>query len=239
MIGRCDLLLETSKKIQSHEFYIVPGYHGSLRGYPTSIELDLIAVLNNITDSHLKNENLFKGIGKLKDIFQLQQHIQSPTRTTHTTSSLVDIILTYSGDSKTLEEGVIQLGISDHSLVYLCRKISIPKAPPKIVFTRQYKNYNVTQFNNDLNEVFNLPMNTSISNDPNALWNDFKTKLLSVADKHAPIRQRRIKREYKPWLTNQIKQMSYHRDHLKRPVPFLTIYLGGQLPPPGKEFAPQ
>jgi hypothetical protein len=27
----------------------------------------------------------------------------------------------------------------------------------------------------------------SISNDPNALWNDFKTKFLSVADKHAPI----------------------------------------------------
>ena len=36
-------------------------------GYSTSIELDLIAVLNNITDSHFKNENLFKGIGKLKD----------------------------------------------------------------------------------------------------------------------------------------------------------------------------
>ena len=60
----------------------------------------------------------------LIDIFQLQQHIQSPTRTTHTTSSLIDIILTYSGDSKTLEAGVIQLGISDHSLVYL----HVPKA---------------------------------------------------------------------------------------------------------------
>jgi hypothetical protein len=59
-------------------------------------------------------------------------------------------------------------------------------------------------------------MNTSISNDPNALWNDFKTKFLSVADKHAPIRQRRVKIEYKPWLTNQIKQMSYHRDYVKR-----------------------
>ena len=152
----------------------------------------------------------------LIDIFQLQQHIQSPTRTTHTTSSLIDIILTYSGDSKTLKTGVIQLGISNRSLVFLCRTLGIPKAPPKIVFTRQYKNYNVTQFNNDLNEVFNLPMNTSISNDPNVLWNDLKIKFLSVADKHAQIRQRRVKIVYKPWLTNQIKQMSYHRDYLKR-----------------------
>ncbi len=47
--------------------------------------------------------------------------------------------------------------------------------------------------------------------------NDFKNRFLSVADKHAPIRQRRVKSElYKPWLTNEIKQMSYHRDYLKK-----------------------
>ncbi|CAB3995392.1 Hypothetical predicted protein, partial [Paramuricea clavata] len=31
-----------------------------------------------------------------------------------------------------------------------------------------------------------------------------------------PIRQRRVKSEYKPWLTNEIKQMSYRRDYLKK-----------------------
>jgi hypothetical protein len=45
---------------------------------------------------------------------------------------------------------------------------------------------------------------------------DFKTKFFSIADKHAPIKQRRVKSEYKPWLTNEIKQLSYHRDYLKR-----------------------
>ena len=152
----------------------------------------------------------------LIDIYQLQQHIQCPTRITSTTASLLDVILTYYGDDKILDTGVIHLGISDHSLVYLCRKLSIPKAPPKTVFTRHYKNYNVNQFNNDLSEVFNLPLDSAILTDPNALWNDFKNKFLSVADKHAPIRQRRVKSEYKPWLTNEIKQMSYHRDYLKK-----------------------
>ena len=76
---------------------------------------------------------------KEMDIFQLQQHIQTPTRITPTTSSLIDVIITQIGDSKTLETGAIQLGISDHSLVYLCRKISIPKEPPRIIFTRQLK----------------------------------------------------------------------------------------------------
>ncbi|CAB3999680.1 Hypothetical predicted protein [Paramuricea clavata] len=33
---------------------------------------------------------------------------------------------------------------------------------------------------------------------------------------HIAIRQRRVKSEYKPWLTNEIKQMSYRRDYLKK-----------------------
>ena len=39
---------------------------------------------------------------------------------------------------------------------------------------------------------------------------------LSVADKHAPIKQRRTRSEHKPWLTNEITHMSYHRDYLKK-----------------------
>ena len=152
----------------------------------------------------------------LVDVYQLQQHILSPTRITNTTASLLDVILTYCGDDKILDTGVIHLGISDHSLVYLCRKLSIPKAPPKTVFIRHYKNHDVNKFNNDLREIFSLPLDPAILNDPNALWNDFKTKFLSVADKHAPIRQCRVRSEYKPWLTNEIKQMSYHRDYLKK-----------------------
>ena len=96
---------------------------------------------------HTQNQATSKLIDII-DIFQLQQHIQTPTRTTYNSSSLIDLILTHIDDDKTLEAGVVDLGISDHSLV-LCRKISIPKEPPKIVFTRvrQFKNYNSHQFN--------------------------------------------------------------------------------------------
>ncbi len=37
-----------------------------------------------------------------------------------------------------------------------------------------------------------------------------------VQDKHAPIRQRRVEGEYKHIKPNQIKQMSYYRDYLKK-----------------------
>ena len=147
------------------------------------------------------------------DIFQLQQHIQTPTRITPTTSSLIDVIITQIGDSKTLETGAIQLGISDHSLVYLCRKISIPKEPPRIIFTRQFKNYQASLFKQELSYYLSSYVT---SDDPNVLWNNFKTKFLAIAQKHAPLRQRRVKHEHKPWLTNEIKQLIFHRDYLKR-----------------------
>ena len=124
------------------------------------------------------------------DIFQLQQHVKSPTRVTPLTKTLIDLIFTQMGDNKTLEAGVIRLGISDHDLVYLCRKISLPKQSPKIVCSRQFKNYNVENFRNDLREIINP---TFLTNDPNLLWNDWKTKFLEIADEHAPIRQRRVK----------------------------------------------
>ncbi|CAB4037673.1 RNA-directed DNA polymerase from transposon BS, partial [Paramuricea clavata] len=125
-------------------------------------------------------------------IFQLQQHIQTPTstRTTYNSSSLVDLILTHIDDDKTLEAGVVHRRISDHSLVYICRKISIPKELPKIVFTRQFKNYNSHQFKEELSYYTNLD---STSNDPNVLWNEFKNNFLTIAEKHAPVRQRRVK----------------------------------------------
>jgi hypothetical protein len=86
------------------------------------------------------------------DIFQLQQHIKTPTRITPKTSTLIDVIFTYIGD-KIIRDRSLPLRISDHSLVYLCQKLRIPKDSPKVILTRQYKKYNVNAFNYDLNAI--------------------------------------------------------------------------------------
>ena len=52
----------------------------------------------------------------LIDIYQLQQHIDKPSRITNSSQTLLDIILTKIEDTKTIDSGVIELGISD---VYL------------------------------------------------------------------------------------------------------------------------
>ncbi len=54
------------------------------------------------------------------------------------------------------------------------------------------------------------------------LWNEFKNNFLTIAEKHAPVRQRRVKSEHKPWLTKEIKRLMQHRDYLKRQSVRLT-----------------
>ena len=72
------------------------------------------------------NNNNLKRVRDLIDIYQLQQHIETPTRITSSTETLLDIVITRSDDNKTSDSGVIEMGISDHSMVYICRKISVP-----------------------------------------------------------------------------------------------------------------
>ena len=149
----------------------------------------------------------------LIDIYQLQQHIDKPSRITNCSQTLLDIILTKIDDTKTVDSGVIELGISDHSLVYICRKISIPKGNPKLIETRQFRHFNSTEFQSNLREAF---CNFNHYTDPNSAWLRWKEIFLQIADKHAPLRLRKVKSEYTPWLTNEIKSMSYHRDYLKK-----------------------
>ncbi|EDO41405.1 predicted protein [Nematostella vectensis] len=66
--GECDLVIETNHFIKCHEFYVAKGSYGSLLGYSTAKELNLVKITQHIKDmpSTLKYPYLFDGIGKLK-----------------------------------------------------------------------------------------------------------------------------------------------------------------------------
>ena len=101
----------------------------------------------------------------------MKQVIADATRITSNTSSLLDVIATNRPD-KIKESGAFHLGISDHSLVYVCLKISLPRNKPKMVESRNLKNYNVNYFNDHLFHLLNnSPWN---QNDPHQLWDQFR-----------------------------------------------------------------
>ena len=150
----------------------------------------------------------------LASTYQFEQMIKEPTRVTAASRTLIDLALCNKPELITMS-GVDHLGISDHSLIYVCRKISIPRNEPKIIRSRQFKHYDKNSFLTELRDILQHTIN---DNNPDALWEDFKTRFLFVADIHAPQITRKVKSEYTPWMTNNIKKQIYHRDFLKKKV---------------------
>ena len=75
---------------------------------------------------------------------------------------------------------MFHLGISDHSLVYMCLKISLPREKPKIVESRNLKNYNFDDFNNHISHLLsNAAWNHK---DPDQSWDQFKNIFNYVSD---------------------------------------------------------
>ncbi|CAB4001610.1 Transposon Ty3-G Gag-Pol poly [Paramuricea clavata] len=87
-----------------------------------------------------------KRLKELLNTYQLSQLIKKPTRTTESTKTLLDLIICKTDDPKPATTDVVELGISDHNLVYTCRKVGICKQKPKIIETRQYHKLNNAKF---------------------------------------------------------------------------------------------
>ena len=71
-----------------------------------------------------------KKIKTLYELYQLSQLIDKATRVTMTTSSLIDHIVANKPE-KNSDSGVIHTGLSDHSMVFAIRKISVVKKTRK------------------------------------------------------------------------------------------------------------
>ena len=110
--------------------------------------------------------------------------------------------------------GVIHIGISGHSLIFLQRKISMPRSEPKLINKRNFKHYNVDALRSDLAAC--LANLTSTIQDPNDMWSEWKDRFLAVADMYAPQETKKVRSVNSPWITNNIRQKMCHRDFLKK-----------------------
>ena len=107
-----------------------------------------------------------------------------------------------------------RLGSVTTTLFTCAERLVSPKNYLYLFSLDNTKRYKANAFNHDWNEILNSY--SPVSNDPNELWGDFKLKFLSIAGKHAPVKQRRVKREFKPWITSVMKHLIYYRDYLER-----------------------
>ena len=155
-----------------------------------------------------------KKIKSLYELYQLTQLINEATRVTMTTTSLIDHILTNTPE-KISDSGVIHTGISDHSLVFAIRKISIIYKQENTLEIRNMKNFDKEKFTKELLKQ-HWEYVYFFAEDPNAMWEIWKNLFLEVLDKHVPLQHKKIRSNKVPWMISDIKKLMNTRDNFKR-----------------------
>ena len=127
-------------------------------------------------------------------------------------ATIIDHILA-SYPERVTQCGVIDISLSDHELIYWTRKISrIKRGSHKQIQFRSFKHYTVDLFEQELSKL-NVP-NYQNYNEINESYNDFIQKIMSVIDKVAPIKERRIKQNSQERFDGEIADEIKSRDKL-------------------------
>ena len=158
------------------------------------------------TNSHLLSD--------ITDLYGLHQLINEPTRVTDTTSTLIDLIYTNYPD-KVVCSGICHVSISDHSVIFAYRKLSIGVASKRhnTIKYSSFKNFNRDYFRSDIaSQNWDALDNFQ---DPNDMWREWKIKFLNVVDTHAPLRTKRVRLKRSPWITSELKKRMHERDIMK------------------------
>ena len=134
---------------------------------------------------------VFQSYHEVCIFFALKQLIKVPTKTTTSSYTIIDHILA-SYQERVTQCGVLDISLSDHQLIYCTTKIFKIKSSLHIrIQFRSFKHYKVDLFEQDLSKL-NFP-NYQNYNEIDEAYNDFLQKIISVIDKVAPIKERRVK----------------------------------------------
>ncbi|XP_068721569.1 uncharacterized protein [Montipora capricornis] len=134
-------------------------------------EFYLLGDLNcNMTASQFDSDT--RKLLTITDVYGLQQLITEPTRITETSATLIDLIFTNCPD-KVLCSGVRHIGISDHSMVYVYRKLAIngqSKGHTNITY-RNFRSFDRDKFRSDVaSQDWDHINNSSNPNDIETKW---------------------------------------------------------------------
>ena len=159
---------------------------------------------------HCQTNPLHVSLKHFMSMFGMFQLINSSTRITSTTSTILDLII-ISDPAKISQCGVLDLGLSDHQLIYCTRKCKkIPISFHNGVTLRSLRNYSKEIFEEKLHEVD--WQDVLDSNSVHEAFYQFNSKLMVVIDNIAPLKHVRIKQRTAPWMTGEILQLIHERD---------------------------
>ena len=174
----------------------------SLNGYDNTM---LIGDMN----CNMLNEKCI--LNDICDIYGYKNTIISPTCYKSCTPTLIDVVLV--SDKKRLFSGFsFDIGISDfHCIVGAALRKHIPCTKSKIIEYRQVKDIRYNQVRMDL---LNFGLSEMIRNtaDANVAFCQFHKSVMTVFNKHAPIKKKMIKPDHSPIMNAELQNAIYRRN---------------------------
>ena len=142
--------------------------------------------------------------------FGLKQIINAATRITSTTATLIDYIITGIDALVEVSDVVAVHNISDHSMVFVTLQSETPVLQPKTITFRDFKYFILDDFLNDLNAIpWHIMLQLHSMDEKLAFFN---FQLNEIFNFHAPIRKIILRKNYRPWVTDNIKILMRLRD---------------------------
>ena len=212
-----ELLLPKSKPIVVGTCYRPPNdseffehFEDTLSKIRSDCELMILGDLNvNFLN---KNSGLFQKLSNVLNLFNCKQLIDTPTRITCSSSTILDHVIC-NNKEKICQYGTINIGLSDHLIIYCTRKVVRGQVNRhNVVKMRSLRNYSPASL---LLELSNVDWSNVLNcNNVNLAWDNFKSVFLKILDKIAPVKEIRLKNRTEPWMDNSILENIRLRDHL-------------------------
>ncbi len=156
--------------------------------------------------------SLGRSYKQLLNMCNYTQLIKDPTRVTDVSSTCLDHIIV-SNTEKVCQSGVIPIGISDHYLTFVSRKVVRGTFNAhNTIKIRSMRNYSVEKLNVLLSEA---DWSGIIDNDDvDSAWSCFHDIFTNILDTIAPVKEVRIKQRTEEWMTSDILDGINERDSL-------------------------
>ncbi len=216
-----DLILPHSKNIRVCSTYRPPNvgseyFNHMVDEYEKAINNDIDAViLGDFNINYAYDDSLHNNpIHYVESLLSLTQLVTDFTRVTVDSSTIIDLILS-SIPNRHKSTGVIKTTISDHYMVYTILNDKVEKRKPKTIRYRCFKSFDCNSFCSELAKDKRFEEVKNCTNVHHA-WSLWSSTFNELSNKHAPIKQMRVKDRNNPWVSSDIIKMMYERDNVHK-----------------------
>nr|XP_022908835.1 uncharacterized protein LOC111420147 [Onthophagus taurus] len=169
--------------------------------YPS---VDEIVVVGDFNVNFLVESPSTISLKSTLEVFALREVVDVPSRISSSSVSLIDLIFV-SGALMVSDCNTLDLGFSDHLLIFCELTIQRIRARSRFVTFRNLRNIIMDNFNRDLDIMNWEALYVLPSIDEKVDY--FNEVLISLFDVHAPLITGTVKKDSLPWFTSNIREM--------------------------------